>query len=133
MAQWDKSVGSSCPSQALFALHKQRDYSEKGLCPTNKQGHHTHTLTHTLTFMQESHTHIHTSVGGYNAHTNKDKLMQTCLRKHNMSTIKRHTQLTRSIITLWRHLSPLQQLMSSQLPGCYNEVAISRGNEKGES
>lgn len=80
MAQWDKSVGSSCPRQALFALHKQRDYSEKGLRAANKQGHHTHTFKnrHTQSHAYRSHTRTHThAYEDINAHTNKDKLMQT--------------------------------------------------------
>lgn len=95
MAQWDKSVGSSCPRQALFALHKQRDYSEKGLSAANKQGYHTHTHlnTHAHTVTYESHMHAHTerdrkreAYKDVNAHTNTDKHMQTNVHSNTTLT-----------------------------------------------
>lgn len=61
-----------------------------------------------------------------------DLCKQWCSQKHNVNIMKTHMQLKRNITTLWRHLSPLHQLMSSRLPGCYNRVAISRGI-RGES
>lgn len=73
-------------------------------------------------------THPHKHTHSTRKHI-KGKLMHT-QAQHEHNKLK---QLTRSITTSWRHLSPLQQLMSSRLPGCYNEVAISTGEKKGGS
>lgn len=139
VAQWDKSVGSSCPRQALFTLHKQRDYSEKGLCAANKQGYpHTPISTQAHSHIQNSYFHMHTCMYTQiyvNILEHKirraNSCIQRCSPKHKVNIMKTPIQLTRNITTQWRHLSPLHQLMSPRLLGCYNRVAISRGKRRG--
>lgn len=92
-AQWDKSVGSSCPWKALFALHKQRDYSEKGLSAANKQCYHTHSfkLVHTQSHPHRNHTRMHARAHTHYKHTNKDKLMQTNVHSQTQHQLNKPT------------------------------------------